>query len=88
MKRKTKKLNLSRETLRNLQRSELRRAVGGECTVERDTTCVCTEACNSGGTSGNTCGGYTCGWNCGVSEGYGCCQGDTHERLSGCASNC
>lgn len=57
MKRRTKKLSLNRETLRNLQGDALRKAAGGTgCTMEDDTTCVCTFDCNSGGTGTQTCG--------------------------------
>ncbi|HVR98841.1 MAG TPA: hypothetical protein VMW27_19640 [Thermoanaerobaculia bacterium] len=61
MKRKMRKLSLSRETLRNLQAGELMRAVGGACTLEDDTTCLCTDAnCNSGGTGGTGGSGAQC----------------------------
>ena len=53
-KRLKKKLSLSRETLRNLEDTSLRKAAGGVCTLEDMTTCVCTEACNSGGTGTGT----------------------------------
>jgi hypothetical protein len=77
MKRKVRKLSLSRETLRNLQTDEMRHAAGG-LTAERYTTCACTEGCTftCGGTTGGG-GGYTDG-----------CPGNTDERYSGCATNC
>ena len=64
MKRRAKKLSLNRETLRNLQGDALRKAAGRGpgCTLEDDTTCVCTLDCNSGGGT-NTCGcpsGFRC----------------------------
>jgi hypothetical protein len=65
MKRRTKKLSLNRETLRNLQADALLKAAGRGpgCTLEDDTTCVCTLDCNSGGTGTQTCGcpsGFRC----------------------------
>jgi hypothetical protein len=60
MKRRLKRLALSRETLRNLQADQLGRVVGGTCTLEFITTCQCTEAnCDSGGGSGG-CGSGWC----------------------------
>jgi hypothetical protein len=55
-KRLKKKLSLSRETLRHLEATSLRKAAGGVCTLEDLTTCVCTDACNSGGTTGTGTG--------------------------------
>ncbi|HVR98842.1 MAG TPA: class I lanthipeptide [Thermoanaerobaculia bacterium] len=83
MKKKLRKLSLTRETLRHLQARDLGRAAGGTgCTQELQTTCICTEAnCESGGS-------YACptqGQSCGCPPG---CQSDTFEILSGCASNC
>jgi hypothetical protein len=83
MKRKARKLMLNRETLRHLQGDELRRAAAGTgCSQEFQTTCVCTEACNS---NPGTYGCPTQGQSCGCPPG---CQSDTNEFLSGCASNC
>jgi hypothetical protein len=60
-KRLKKKLSLSRETLRNLQGDQLRKAAGGGfCTREDMTTCVCTNACNSGTGGTGTGSGGTC----------------------------
>lgn len=86
MKKKLKKLSLTRETLRHLQARDLGRAVGGTgCTEERQTTCICTEANCESGTGTVTCPGPTQGRSCGCPPD---CQSDTFERLSGCASNC
>lgn len=82
MKRKTKKLALSRETLRHLQANELRRAAGGACTQEFITTCQCTEG------SCDSCTAGTATVTCGTCQSDGCCQSETYEILSGCASNC
>ena len=81
MNKRIKRLTLHRETLRNLQPSELFRAAGGGETYEIYTTCACTDGC--GGTNG--CGTGTCG--CGGSQ-AACTTGNTYEILSGCATNC
>ncbi|HKI04851.1 MAG TPA: hypothetical protein VKK31_22925 [Thermoanaerobaculia bacterium] len=76
MKKRVKKLNLHRETLRNLQLSGVTGGIG--TTFERNTGCACTDGCGT-----NTCG---CGTGaCGTAE---CTTGNTFERLSGCATNC
>lgn len=59
MRKRIKRLNLNRETLRNLQYVHLQRvAAGGGETFEIDTTCACTDGCG-GGTGG--CGSGGCG---------------------------
>ena len=58
-KRLKKKLGLHRETLRKLGGDQLGKVAGARaCTLEDDTTCVCTADCNSGGTGGSaaSCG--------------------------------
>ena len=67
MKKRAKKLSLSRETLRHLERMQLGRVVGGGGdTNEILTGCACTDTCVSdcgtcvgcgGGTGGGTSGG-------------------------------
>lgn len=47
MKKMRKKMSLNRETLRHLQAPELQRAAGGGQTFEIDTTCACTDTCNT-----------------------------------------
>ncbi|HYO15271.1 MAG TPA: hypothetical protein VE685_18905 [Thermoanaerobaculia bacterium] len=54
-----RKLSLSRETLRHLQAQEVRRAAGG-ATFEIDTTCACTDGCDTDGCTGG-CGSNGCG---------------------------
>ena len=87
MRKRTKKLSLHRETLRNLQARDLRRVAGGE-TNEILTTCACTETCASicFGCGTGSCGG-SCGGGCGGSQ-EACGTGTTYEILSGCATNC
>jgi hypothetical protein len=82
MRKRTKKLSLHRETLRNLQARELRRAAGAGETYEIETGCACTDGCNTAGSCGCT---GTCG--CGGSQ-EACTTGNTYEILSGCATNC
>jgi hypothetical protein len=82
MKKKIKKLGLSRETVRHLQAAPLARvAGGGGCTQEFETTCVCTDACDSNPTGGTA---FTCYTQCNCTG----CQSGTQEIWSGCASNC
>lgn len=83
MRKRAKKLSLHRETLRNLQAGDLRRAAGGGETFEIDTTCACTDGC---GTGTNGCSG-TCTCGCGGSQ-TACTTGQTYEIYSGCATNC
>jgi hypothetical protein len=78
MKKRTKKLSLSRETLRHLETRRFRNVVGGGETFEIITGCACTDGCPTDGTCG--CGTGTCN-TCG-------CPGNTYEILSGCATNC
>lgn len=81
-KKNLRKLSLHRETVRNLQGPPLAKVAGGDgCTQEFETTCVCTDACNSGGTG---TGSVTCFTQCNCTG----CQSDTFEIWSGCASNC
>jgi hypothetical protein len=82
MKKKVKKLNLSRETLRYLQVAQLGRVAGGGNTNEIQTGCACTDCCGTGSCG---CGGTgTCG--CGSAD--ACGTGTTNEIVSGCATNC
>lgn len=84
MKKRAKKLTLSRETLRSLGRMSLAQAAGGANTHELNTGCACTVGCGGGGTGTCGCGGTgTCGC-----SGGACTTGNTHEILSGCATNC
>ena len=77
MKKRVKKLSLSRETLRHLERLHLGRVVGGSGnTNEIVTGCACTDTCVS---NCGTCAG------CGGGGTDGC---TTNEILSGCATNC
>jgi hypothetical protein len=86
MKKRAKKLTLSRETLRHLGRMHLAQVAGGGQTFEIETGCACTDGCGGGGTGTCGCGGTgTCG--CGGSGGA-CTTGQTFEILSGCATNC
>jgi hypothetical protein len=65
MKKRVKKLSLSRETLRHLERVQLGQVAGGSETHEILTGCACTDTCVSncgtcgcgGGTGGGTSGG-------------------------------
>jgi hypothetical protein len=82
MKKRTKKLKLSRETLHHLQSLQLSRVAGGGNTHEIETGCACTDGC---GTASCGCGTGTCG--CGGSA-DACTTGQTNEILSGCATNC
>lgn len=80
MKKRAKKLTLNRETLRNLGRMSLAQVAGG-ATHEFQTGCACTDTCVS---DCQVCGGTgSCG--CGTAN---CTIGNTHEILSGCATNC
>jgi hypothetical protein len=79
MKKKAKKLSLSRETLHRLEGGRFRQAVGGGDTHEILTGCACTDTCN---TNGGSCGCGSAG--CGTVG----CPSDTFEILSGCATNC
>lgn len=78
MKKRVKKLNLSRETLRHLESSRIRQVVGGGDTFEIISGCACTDGCRTD---------YSC--NCASA---GCntaeCPGNTNEIQSGCATNC
>jgi hypothetical protein len=83
MKKKAKKLSLSRETLHHLQRTQLSRVAGGSATHEVMTGCACTDTCNT------DCGG--CGTGTGTGTGGSadaCTTGQTFEIISGCATNC
>jgi hypothetical protein len=84
MRKRTKKLSLHRETLRNLQAGHLRRVAGGGETFEILTTCACTDTCDTNWSCG--CSG-TCSCGCGGSQ-EACTTGQTYEILSGCATNC
>lgn len=77
MKKRARKLSLSRETVRHLQDEHFRRIAGGGNTNEIQTGCACSDGC--GGTGGCT---GTCG--CDTRD----CPGNTYEILSGCATNC
>ena len=79
MKKRMKKLSLSRETIRHLEDDRFRHVRGGGDTFEIITGCACTDGCGGGGTQ--SCGG-TCA--CGTNG----CPGNTDEILSGCATNC
>ena len=81
MKKRIKKLSLSRETVRHLQADRFRQIAGaGGETYERQTGCACTDTCY--------CGTGTCSGSCGCATiNYGCTS-ETYERLSGCATNC
>jgi len=70
MKRKIKKLSLSRETLRYLNRSSLKAVEGGLSlqTCFEDTCDTCFTNCD---TCYNSCGG-TCNQGPGYCSGYGC----------------
>lgn len=81
MRKKSRKLSLHRETLRNLQASDLRRVAGGE-TNEILTTCACTDTCNT------DCGGCTTSCGCTGGSAEACGTGTTYEIYSGCATNC
>lgn len=61
MRKRIKKLNLNRETLRNLQQVHLRRVAAGGGTFEIDTTCACTDGCGTGGCGSGGCGSGGCG---------------------------
>jgi hypothetical protein len=54
MKKRAKKLYLSRETLRHLERAQLGKVAGGSETHEILTGCACTDTCVS---NCGTCGG-------------------------------
>lgn len=82
MKKRAKKLMLSRETLLHLQRRQLARVAGGGDTHEIITGCACTDTCNTGC---GGCGTGSCG--CGGSA-DACTTGQTNEIISGCATNC
>ena len=82
MKKRAKKLTLSRETLHHLQRMQLNRVAGGGDTFEIQTGCACTDGCGTGSCG---CGTGSCG--CGGSA-EACTTGQTFEILSGCATNC
>lgn len=83
MKKRMKKLSLSRETVRHLNADHFRRVVGGGQTYELMTGCACTDGCGGGGTGG--CGSGGCGsGGCGSAG----CTSNTYEILSGCATNC
>ncbi len=78
MKKRIKKLSLSRETLRHLEADRFRQVVAGGDTQEIQTGCACTDSCNCGtGGCGGSAGCNTAG-----------CPGNTNEILSGCATNC
>jgi hypothetical protein len=77
MKKHVRKLRLHRETLRYLQATEVSGVQGGANTHELNTGCACTVGC--GGTGGGGTGGGGTG-TCGC--------GNTHEFISGCATNC
>ncbi len=83
MNKRMKRLSLNRETLRNLQPSQLSRVAGRGETWENFTTCACTDTCRTDWTCG--CGTGTCG--CGGSQ-TACTTGQTWENFSGCATNC
>ncbi len=78
MKKRVKKLNLSRETLRHLENARIRHVVGGGNTAEIITGCACTETCDTN---------WSCGCNSANCNTNGC-PGNTDEILSGCATNC
>lgn len=77
MKKRMKKLSLSRETIRHLEGDRFRHVLGGGDTFEIITGCACTDGCGGGGTGTCGCGTQSCG-----------CGGNTNEILSGCATNC
>jgi len=74
VKKRAKKLSLSRETLRHLERAQLGNVVGGSETHEILTGCACTDTCVSncgtcgcgggGGTDGCTSGGIGTSCDC------------------------
>lgn len=78
MKKRMKKLSLSRETIRHLENDRFRHVLGGGDTFEIETGCACTDGCG-GGTQSCGCGTVGC------TNG---CPGNTNEILSGCATNC
>jgi hypothetical protein len=80
-KKNLRRLSLHRETVRNLQPGAMAKAVGAGiqgCTLEDDTTCVCTLDCNSGGGSAG-CGTGNCTWHLDCPTNtmldYTCCDG-------------
>jgi len=70
MRKRSKKLALYRETVRNLMPEELNRVGGAAGTYEIVTTCACTNGCNDGGGGGGDTGG---------------CDGATYEIITTCA---
>ena len=85
MRKRLKKLALSRETLRHLQTAHLGRVGGGGNTHEFNTGCACTDTCPTDA----GCGSASCGGTCaGCGSADACTTGNTHEVLSGCATNC
>jgi len=80
MKKRMKKLSLSRETIRHLESDRFRHVRGGGDTFEIITGCACTDGCPGGTDSCN------CTQSCGC--GSAGCPGNTNEILSGCATNC
>jgi hypothetical protein len=79
MKKRMKKLSLSRETIRHLESERFRHVLGGGDTFEIETGCACTDGCGGGGTQSCGCGTVGC------TNG---CPGNTNEIISGCATNC
>jgi hypothetical protein len=81
MKKRSRKLTLSRETLHHLQRMQLTQIAGGGETFEIYTGCACTDGCGT-----DRCGTGTCG--CPGGSADACTTGQTYEVYSGCATNC
>jgi len=77
MRKRLKKLTLNRETLRHLQAVQLGPVGGGGNTHELNTGCACTDTCATHAGCGT-----------GGGSGAGCTTGNTHEFISGCATNC
>jgi hypothetical protein len=85
MRKRLKKLTLNRETLRHLQAIQLGPVGGGGNTNEFNTGCACTDTCATDA----GCGSASCGGTCaGCGSAAACTTGNTHEFLSGCATNC
>ncbi len=85
MKKRAKKLTLSRETLHHLQHMQLTQVAGGGRTFEINTGCACTDGCGGTGGGGTGSGGTGGG---GGGSAAACTTGRTYEILSGCATNC
>ncbi|MDP9120221.1 MAG: hypothetical protein M3O15_02465 [Acidobacteriota bacterium] len=61
MKRQGRRLSVHRETLRNLQQADLKRADGAGNTFEDYTGCACTDTCGTAACGTAGCGSAACG---------------------------